>query len=1306
MNVNLPYIPQDRQKSISTQTPLPKKTYGTSVFADISGFTALTEGLAKALGTRRGAEELAKQLNRVYDALITEIHAYGGSVIGFSGDAVTCWFDELDGNAADRAVACGVVLQEVVQQFKSIQLPNNKTLGLALRVGIASGSARRFLVGDPKIQVIDALVGKTIDRMAMAQSIADIGDVMIDEATQIALGDRVQVMAHLNIDNKRFGVVQKNKDMLIASPQVSPHYILSDAETRSWIQPTVYRWLTQGHGEFLTELRPATALFIGFDGIDYEGDPQAGEKLNNFIQQVQAILEHYGGTFIQLTIGDKGSYIYAAFGAPLAHEDDASRAVYSALDIQKNAASLGFITHLRMGITQGTMRTGTYGSKTRLTYGVLGDDVNIAARLMQYIEYSGIAGSGHIQQETSHRFDWTALEPIMVKGKSKPMSTALLVGERVVTLKNEIGFALPMVGRKKELAIIKDKLMQAVRGSGQVVGIVAEAGMGKSRMVKEIIDLAHRQELESATFLSDCPSYGTTTPYLVWQSLLQQFFKLETLPPDEIHKHLAKIIEEVDVEQLPNLPLLEALFNVGLSKSEYTSKLDGETSRNLRHALLCAMMKAQQNPCVIILEDTHWIDSLSGELLEMILQRIANMPILLVMAYRPTTEHETFSSVEGLTNFTSIPLGILTESETENLIRSKFSQHNVNETTIIPDALVIRILERAEGNPFYIEELINYLNDQNVSLESAITMDNAALPNSLQSLILSRIDKLTEQQKITLKVASIIGRVFSFNWLYGYYPSLGDREILKKDLYDLARLDLTPLDTPDPHLTYLFKHILTQEVTYESLSYEMRLQLHEQFASYLENLPDWTSHLGLITYHYERSNNTAKKFRYFVMAGKEALELYALDSALDYFDKTFVLLDAVVDQFEVKEFETLFLSRGRNLEYLGRHQNAVENYQLMTSFASLQNNSAMALMAQIREATLYSTLTSVVDTAKGQKMGEEALDKARQSNNLQAEVESLWNLLNNFRVQGNLTQSIFYGEQALEQAQILNDDRLMGFVLGDLGYAYAAKGSLTHCIETATKSQALWQRLGNRSMVTDALGAQAQCLLYRGDFEEAINVGEEGHHISQLIGNPWGETYCHISVGAAYMYLEEYQHAIDVLARVEELGQQADLPIASIFGSQSLAKAYRSIGDYDRSISMSKLAIERAYEKIPAFAQQQKITLVLTYIQNGDMTKANDLFEQTKDYTSPWIPFPKFEWTEAKYRLMAHQGQPDKAIDLLKTFLESEQETELHPAYTETLIALSQLQTLYGYDNQKTLSEAFQCVEKLQSAYLRKLLGA
>jgi adenylate cyclase len=1161
MDTHLAYMPKDRQKALCTSKPLPEQTQGTALFADISGFTPLTEGLAKSLGARRGAEELAKRLNQVYDVLIAEIHAYGGSVIGFSGDAVTCWFDDIDGNEAGRALTCGLALQDAIQLFDAIELPDGNVSGLALRVGIASGIARRFFVGDPNIQLIDTLAGATIDRMATAQTIGNIGDVMIDEATQAKLGDKVTVSSWETTDMGRFGVASVQTNTCLASPNTSIQYVLSDEQTRVWIQPTVYERLNQGHGEFLTELRPATALFIGFDGIDYEDDPDAGKKLDRFIQEVQVVLEQYEGTFIQLTIGDKGSYMYAAFGAPLAHEDDALRAVYSALGIRKIAESLGYVTHLRMGITQGTMRTGAYGSKTRRTYGVLGDDVNIAARLMQYTADGSIAGSGRVQAQTADRFAWKPLQPIIVKGKSEPMPVALLIGERErrLTFAREAEYALPMVGRQQDLTIIEDRLTKAIGGEGQIIGIVAEAGMGKSRLVKEVINLARQHGIEETAFLGECPSYGTTTPYLVWQSLAHQFFKISDVPSENVHQYVTAFVQDLAPEHMQNLPLLEAVLNVGLLPNDFTRKLDGQTGRHLRHTLLCAILEAQPQPRVIILEDTHWIDPLSRELLETIASSIATLPILLVMAYRPTTaENSWLSKVEALPNFTSIALEVLTESETEQLIQNKLKDHASQEANHVPESLVTRVLERAEGNPFYIEEFINYLQDQNISLESAATMAESVLPSSLHSLILSRIDKLTEQQKITLKVASIIGRIFSLSWVHGYYPALGNEKQIKENLGSLAHLDLTPLDTPEPNLTYLFKHIVTQEVTYESLSYEVRLQLHGQFAAYLEQHTEVATNLGLITYHYERSTNLKKQFHYLHVAGEEAFDLYALDNAVAYFDKALTLLKTYNDDIGLSRDEWLtvaqdvFIKRGRALEYQSQFVDALKNYARMTDFAETYNYLPMALWAMIAKATIYGTWTTEFEPEKSIELSEQALELAKQLGDHAAEAKIYWNLLLALSLsKGDKLRAVEYGDISLAIARKHGLKEQEAFTLNNLGLAYMYVNDYEKGKITLKAVSDLWIELGNMPMLADSYAIMTVLCMMQGDLQQSLSYATLAYDVSKKIGVRWNELSAAAVSADGLCQLGEFGNALR-FARIAEQGYSEVSSREQIWWSQGI----------------------------------------------------------------------------------------------------------------------------------------------------------
>ena len=353
------YLPQDRLRALGRGEALPGRTTGSALFADVSGFTQLTEALRETLGARRGAEELTTHLGTVYTALIAQVECYGGSVITFAGDAILCWFDEAHGPAAPRATACAFALQEAMRAFAAIALPNGATTALTLKVAIATGLARRFVVGDPTINYLDALAGATVARTSTAEHHAQRGDVILDEATVNALGAPLTIHEWRSDAERgeRFAVVtqfggEAAAPVLPASLRPPPA-----AKLVVWMHRAVYDREQSGQESFLTEFRPCVALFARFIGIDYDSDA-AQAQLDAFVRQAQSIAVRYDGTLIDLTIGDKGSYAYINFGALGAHEDDARRAVRAAFDLKQAAAELGFLAPLQTGITKGTMRVG------------------------------------------------------------------------------------------------------------------------------------------------------------------------------------------------------------------------------------------------------------------------------------------------------------------------------------------------------------------------------------------------------------------------------------------------------------------------------------------------------------------------------------------------------------------------------------------------------------------------------------------------------------------------------------------------------------------------------------------------------------------------------------------------------------------------------------------------------------------------------------------------------------------------------------------------------------------------------------
>ncbi|MBP8003306.1 MAG: hypothetical protein KA338_28975, partial [Chloroflexi bacterium] len=363
----LAYIPQDRRTALARAQTVPDRISGTALFADVSGFTPLTHTFAKELGSRRGAEALLGVLNPLFEALIEPVHRYGGSVIGFVGDAITCWFDDqnLMGSPNPppsdlRAVAAALAMQAGIAQFTTIYTPAGTEISLSIKAAIASGPARRFLVGDPTIQRIDVLAGETLVRMAVAEKHARAGEIIVSREVAVSLAD----VLHLSgwYDGEQYAVA----DGLATTVETSPWPLLSPESlpstlSRQWLLPTIYEQLHSGRGS-LGDLRPVTPLMLRFSGIDFDTDDEAGTKLDAFVSWVQRIVHHHGGVLLQLTIGDKGAFLYAPFGAPRAHENDPQRAMQAALALRELPPNLAsFITPLQMGLTRGEVWTGNCG---------------------------------------------------------------------------------------------------------------------------------------------------------------------------------------------------------------------------------------------------------------------------------------------------------------------------------------------------------------------------------------------------------------------------------------------------------------------------------------------------------------------------------------------------------------------------------------------------------------------------------------------------------------------------------------------------------------------------------------------------------------------------------------------------------------------------------------------------------------------------------------------------------------------------------------------------------------------------------
>jgi len=1161
------YIPLDRRHALAQGQRLPDQTQGAALFADISGFTPLTEALVRELGPQRGAEELTRYLNLVYDAVIEELHRYGGSVIAFAGDAITCW---LDGDNGLRAIACALVMQRTMQQFAAITTPAGSTVALAMKAAVATGPVRRFLVGDPTQRVIDALAGATLVRLANAEHQAQRGETVVDGDTLSLLGNAVALQEmRYNADyDQSVGVVTELRQVIpsFCWPPLAMDALSAD-QVRVWLLPQVYERLQHGQGNFLAELRPTVAFFLRFGGIDYDHDPAAGAKLDAYIRWVQTVVSRYEGTLIDLNIGDKGSYLYINFGAPIAHEDNADRAAATALALRHPPTALQYIDQVQMGISQGRMRAGAYGGTNHRTYGVLGDEVNMAARLMMAAKPGQIIVSAAARRSIGKGFVLEELPPIRVKGKSEPAVIFALTD-----LQQMHGFhlatpvyTLPMVGRQAELVLAAQKLAQAAQGKGQLFGIGGEAGLGKSRFVAEIVGLA--AEHGFTIYGGECESYGVNSSYLVWQPIWRGIFGIDaawTLTR-QISSLQAKL-RVINPQFAARLPLLGAVLNLEIPDNTLTQSLDAKLRKSSLEALLvdCLRAESRRTPLVIVLEACQWLDALSHDLLEAIGLAIADLPVFIVGTYRPQDE-TLMRAVRAntLPYYTEMQCVPLTAEEAARFVHLKVGQLLGTEAPV-PPTLVERLTTQAEGNPFYLEELLTYLHYRGIDFHNSTALAQVELPDSLQRLVLSLVDQLSESQKITVKVASVIGRVFHAAWLYGAYPELGDPTLIHTDLETLRQQEVMLLEPSDPELLYLFRQVITQGVTYESLPYAMKSVLHEQIAQFIEQrYPDvLDQYLDLLAYHYDHSTNTAKQRYYLRKAGEAAQAAYANAAAIDYYQRVLPLLPE-------HEQSAVMLKIGQVLELVGQWQEANDIYRQALALA--QQLEHLPEQAQAQRA-LGWLLRKRGDYAEALHWMERARISFAQLGDPAGVSYLLADIGEVYRLQTKYEEARSYYNESLQLAATVATPReqmaVRAYTLKGAGTVATWQGDYTAARTLNEESLAIRRELGDKPGVATMLNNLAIVAGLQHDMKGAYPLNAESLAIFRELGDRWslGTLLNNQAVvaGALGNYAEARQLLEESLSIRRQLGDRAGLA----FSLSTLADVVLDEGDYAAAPSL------------------------------------------------------------------------------------------------------------------------------------------
>ncbi len=1116
----LSYIPIDRQQALAHGAILGDRASGTALFADISGFTPLTAVLYQELGPKRGAEDLDRILNRIFDPLIGRIHQYRGSVISFSGDAITCWFDGDDGL---WATACALDMQGVMAEMDSMELPGGGSLPLDIKASVATGMVRRLIVGDEEIQVIDTLAGELLERVAAGEKVAARGEVVVCADVAKNLGDRLLSSEQRTAESgQTFSLVSGLTKPAEGRPWLDlPLLALDREQLRSWLLPPVYGRLNTGHGQFLAELRNCVALFLHFEGLDYDGDLEVGEKLDRFIRRMQEILAYYGGSLLNLTIGDKGSYLLSSFGAPVAHEDDVRRAVSAALDLLALPGELEDIDDVRIGISQGIMFSGAYGGRQRRTYGILGEETNIAARLMGQAAAGQVLVTDRIFRATNQSHSYQALPPVSVKGVAEPIPVHRLLAQRQAAGQINGSTESEMVGRTAERTLLREQLLALQNdGVGGVTIIEGEAGIGKSRLLEDLMKQAAAQG--QPAYLGAADAIEKNAAYHPWRDIFWDLFELDTaadaeppgagrLSPGQRRLVFDRLQTAVpDKEHLA--PLLNAVLPTDLLDNDLTAQMTGEVRAGNTQNLLIALLKnrAEETPLLLIIEDAHWLDSASWALARLVSRDIP--ALLLVIATRPLADPlpSEYSALLARTSTEHLALSTLPPGETLQLVRLRLG---VEE---LPESVEELLLEKAGGHPFFSEELAYALRDAGLLLvengasrlvASEAELKGLSFPDSIDSVITSRIDLLTPQQQLTLKVASVIGRVFPYRTLYDIHPVAAERTQLHDQLDTLDRLDITPLETPEPDLSYIFKHIITQEVTYNLMSFAQRQGLHQAIAEWLEQTyrKDLSPYYSLLVYHwtkalgdrYEREDLGAKTIEYLEKAAEQALDSYVNREAADYYTELLQVDDRFGNPVHSQRRARWQRSLGEANLRLGNWQAAGRNTEAALALLDhpLPTNPAVLaaeFLTQTAKQIAYRLRAPY--PASATKLDEqERLVLLEASHALRTVAQVYWFSEDRYPFayaglyHANLAQRLGLSPELGEGFAT------MGLALGGIPLHRLARAYFRWSLEIANEID----DLAARSWIFELAGAY---LIFVGDWSEARRLFEEGARLASQLG--------------------------------------------------------------------------------------------------------------------------------------------------------------------------------------------------------------
>ncbi len=1034
---------------------------GTLAFVDISGFTAMNERLAQK--GKLGAEEVTEVMNRTFERLLDVAYAAGGGLLKFGGDALLLFFTgpEHAARACDTAYGMRKALRELGRPQTSVG-----PVTLKMHVGIHADTFEFFLVGESHRELL--LTGPGVTRTVEMESGAEAGEILVSDETAALLPERV------------LGEGKEGGRLLKAPPGVEgglePLPPLEGLDLAHCVPAQVRRVVEDGKAE--SEHRQASVAFVHFGGVDdllaTEGAERVAEALDELVTAAQRVADEHGVTFLETDIDTDGGKMILVAGAPSTAGEDEERILRTARGI----ADLQTPLPLRIGTSRGRVFAGEVGARFRRTYTILGKTAALAARLMGKAAPGQVLTTTDLLDRTQSAFETVELEPLMLKGIAEPVVAFDVVG--VVSEAAASEQKVPFVGRERELAILSAALGPVRMGFGNIVELIGEPGMGKSRLVEEL--QAQAPDLLPVT--ATCLQYEASTAYFAFRGMLRSLLELPQngAAPAVLHER----VEELDPDLLPWLPLVALPLDVQVEPTLEVEDLQPAFRRARLHGVIEQVLaKLLAGPTLLVIEDVHWMDEASAELLRHLAAQVSGKPWLVCATRRPGSGG--FSAAEGVPPIPAMTIQLqpLDGDAAQQLIGAAavegLLQHEVSAIT-----------ERAGGNPLFLQELV----------ASQRAPEDEALPESVEAVVATRIDMLRPGDRALLRYAAVLGATFSGE-LVG--DVLADDPAASADSEAWDRLAEFVERDPYTAGAFRFRHALFRDAAYEGLSYRRRGELHAKVGEAYERLEaeGRGEFAELLSLHFFNAGDAQKAYGYSLVAGERAHEKFANVEAAAFYRRAL----EVAPKLDLPDDEVgrVWESLGDVGELAGLYSDAGEAYSKARKLAAHPR-------LLLKEGIIRERFGRYPEALRWYNRGLGALDELPPDEQRSMRLE-LSLAYAGVRVrQGEFADCVKWCKRVVDEANDAGDLQALAHAYYLIHYAYISNRSPDRVFFRGL-ALPIYEELGDLLGQANALNNLGVDAYYEGRWQEALDAYDRSKALRDRIGDVVGAATITSNIG-------------------------------------------------------------------------------------------------------------------------------------------------------------------------------------------------